>query len=76
MASLAKENDRGRKGWRLRFYENGKRRSLWIGDVSKRIADAVAYNVDRLVQAKANGQRQMRLRSTGQTTSMIGFAKR
>lgn len=57
MASLAKENDRGRKGWRLRFYENGKRRSLWIGDVSKRIADAVAYNVDRLVQAKANGQR-------------------
>ena len=57
MASLAKENDRGRKGWRLRFYQNGKRRSLWIGDVSKRIADGVAYNIDLLVQAKAAGQK-------------------
>ena len=57
MASLTKESDRGRKGWRLRFSQNGKRRSLWIGDVSKRIADGISYNVDLLVQAKAAGQR-------------------
>ena len=57
MASLTKENSNGRKGWRLRFSQNGKRRSLWIGDVSKRIADGVAYNVDLLVQAKAAGQK-------------------
>ena len=57
MASLTKENANGRKGWRLRFYQNGKRRSLWIGDVSKRIADGVAFNVDLLVQAKETGMR-------------------
>jgi len=56
MASLTKENSNGRKGWRLRFYLNGKRRSLWLGEVSKRIADGVSYNVDRLVQAKEAGQ--------------------
>ena len=56
MSSLTKQNSKGRKGWRLRFYQNKKRRSLWIGDVPKRIADGIAYNIDSLVQAHAVGQ--------------------
>ena len=56
MASLTKESGK-RKGWRLRFYLNKKRRSLWLGNISKRIADGIAYNVDRLAQAKEAGQR-------------------
>jgi len=56
MASLTKESGK-RKGWRLRFYLNKKRRSLWLGNVSKRISDGIAYNVDQLAQAKEAGQR-------------------
>ena len=56
MASLTKQKTGNRRGWRLRFYFLKKRRSLWLGDVSKRIADGVAFNVDKLVQAKEAGQ--------------------
>ena len=56
MASLTKENSNNRKGWRLRFYLHGKRKSLWLGNISKRIADGIAFNVDELVQAKEVGQ--------------------
>ena len=52
MASLRKENDRGRKGWRLRFYLQKKRKSLWLGDMSKRAAETVSRHVDELVRAK------------------------
>ena len=52
MASLTKEKN----GYRCRVYVSRKRRSLWIGDVPKRIADGVAYNVDKLVQAREAGQ--------------------
>ncbi|WP_153559240.1 tyrosine-type recombinase/integrase [Roseimaritima sediminicola] len=51
MASLRKESDRGRNGWRLRFYLHGKRRSLWIGDSSKRAADTIARHVEELARA-------------------------
>ena len=56
MASLTKQNSNNRKGWRLRFYLHGKRHSLWLGNISKRLADGIAFNVDALVQAKEAGQ--------------------
>lgn len=55
MASLRKENDRGRIGWRLQFRHGGKRRSLWLSDPSKRRAETVMRHVDELVRAKAAG---------------------
>lgn len=55
MASLTKENDRGRVGYRLRFYQSGKRRTLWLGNVSKRAAERITRNVDDLVEADAAG---------------------
>ena len=56
MASLTKQKTGNRKGWRLRVYFRKRRRSLWLGDVSKRIADGLAYNLDKLVQAREAGQ--------------------
>lgn len=55
MASLRKENDRGRVGWRLQFRVDGKRRSLWLSDQNKRRAEAVMRHVDELVRAKSSG---------------------
>lgn len=52
MASLRKENDRGRVGWRLRFYIDKSRKSLWLGAMSKRAADTVARHVEELARAK------------------------
>ena len=56
MASLRHENHNGRKGWRLRFYVEGHRRSLWLGDVSKRIAGNIARHVEELARAKELNQ--------------------
>ncbi|WP_146601263.1 tyrosine-type recombinase/integrase [Novipirellula aureliae] len=55
MASLRKESDRGRTGWRLRFYVDKKQRSLYLSDPSKRRAESVMRHVDELVRAKAAG---------------------
>lgn len=55
MASLRKENDRGRVGWRLQFRQIGKRRSLWLGPMSKRSADTVARHVEELARADQAG---------------------
>ncbi len=56
MGSLRKEKDRGRVGWRYQFMDNrSDRRSLWIGDVSKRAAETVARHVDELVRARRAG---------------------
>lgn len=55
MASLRKESDRGRVGWRLQFRCEGKRRSLWLSDPSKRRAETVMRHVDELVLAKSSG---------------------
>ncbi len=57
MASLRKESDRGRTGWRLQFRQAGKRRSLWLGDISKRNADTMAFHIDALVEAFENKTR-------------------
>ncbi len=51
MASLRKENDRGRVGWRLQFRQGEKRRSLWLGPMSKRAADTVSRHIEELVCA-------------------------
>ena len=51
MGSLRKEADRGRTGWRLQFRQSGKRRSLWIGSASKRVAAGVARHVEELVRS-------------------------
>ncbi len=51
MASLSKENDRGRVGWRIRFFYMDKRRSIRLGSVSKRAADQIKYHVTELVLA-------------------------
>lgn len=53
MASLRKEKDRNRVGWRLQFRQNGIRRSLWLGAISKRAADTAARHIDLLVQASS-----------------------
>ncbi|TWU31723.1 hypothetical protein Poly41_59580 [Novipirellula artificiosorum] len=53
MASLRKESDRGRTGWRLQFRREKKRRSLWLGPFSKRAADAVARHLEELVRSSA-----------------------
>jgi len=52
MASLRKESDRNRSGWRLQFRQEGKRRSMWLGAMSKRAADTVARHVEELARAK------------------------
>lgn len=53
MASLRKEVDRNRSGWRLQFRQSGKRRSLWLGSISKRAAETVMRHVDELARAEA-----------------------
>jgi len=55
MASLRKECDRGRTGWRLQIRINGKRRSLWLSDPSKRRAETVKRHVEELVRSKSAG---------------------
>ncbi|EKK00398.1 phage integrase, partial [Rhodopirellula baltica SH28] len=51
MASLTKESDRGRQGLRLRFYLNRKRKSLYLGKISKRNAETVKRHIEELVHA-------------------------
>jgi len=53
MASLRKESDRGRTGWRLQFRHEGVRRSLWLGDIAKRSADTILSNINELVESSA-----------------------
>jgi hypothetical protein len=55
MASLTKENDRGYVCWRLRFFHLGNRRSLRLGNVSKRSAEEVARHVHELIRACETG---------------------
>lgn len=57
MSSLRKEDDRGRTGWRLRFYVDKKRRSIYIADPSKHRAETIARHVDELVRANASNDR-------------------
>ena len=54
MPSLRKENDRGRIGYRLQFRQGKQRRSIWLGNVSKRTAEGMARSIDALAIAKAS----------------------
>jgi integrase len=55
MASLHKQGG-NRPGYKLRFRDgDGRQRVLWLGDVSKRNAETVAYHVSELVRAYAAG---------------------
>ncbi len=51
MASLRHETNGNRKGWRLAFRQGGKRRSLWVGAVSKRKAQEFERHVGELALA-------------------------
>ncbi|MCD0457942.1 tyrosine-type recombinase/integrase [Roseiconus lacunae] len=55
MASLHKENDRGRKGWRIRYRDVNKRpKSIWLGQCSKKSANDAFRHISELVDARAN----------------------
>ncbi len=54
MASVIKRIEDGRTGWRVRFYLNGRQKSLYLSGASKRVADAVGRHCDELAQAMAN----------------------
>ncbi len=58
MASLRKETYKTetagtQTGWRFRFYQNRRRRSLWLGPLNKRAAETAARHIDELVRATA-----------------------
>ena len=56
MASVHKEKRRGKTHYRLQFYDKDKcRRSIRLGSISKRAADAIAVKVDDLVSASISG---------------------
>ena len=50
MASLRKENDRGRCGWRLQFRDvEQRKRSIWLGDVPEYSAMETKSHVEHLL---------------------------
>ncbi|WP_145419156.1 site-specific integrase [Planctomycetes bacterium K23_9] len=53
MATLSKET--GRTGHRLQFRQDGKRRSLYIADRSKRRCETVKRHVEELLRASGSG---------------------
>lgn len=54
MASIRKEKNRN--GYRLSFYdERKKKRSIWLGGYSKRLAETVKHHVEHLQVANASG---------------------
>lgn len=58
MASLSKEIDRGRVGWKIRFRDTRqKQRVIWLGQCSKKSASDAFRHISELVSAKANGGR-------------------
>ena len=56
MASLRNESDRGRNGWRLQFYVNKKRCSIWLGGIAEYQASEAKAHIEHLV-VSARGQR-------------------
>jgi integrase len=56
MASVIRENRKGRIMYRVQFYDrDGKRRSIRLTDVNRRDADAIAVRVNSLVSASVAG---------------------
>ncbi len=57
MASIAKKNQAGRDGWRIRFYVDGRRRELYVpgsGKKAERQAITISRHCEELAGAKAN----------------------
>ncbi|MDV6030479.1 MAG: hypothetical protein F9B45_10305 [Phycisphaera sp. RhM] len=66
MASLRKENDRGRIGWKIRYRDDKKKqRVVWLGQCSKKAANDAFRHINELVSAKANGGPPTMRRSDG-----------
>jgi integrase len=56
MASLRLECNGRRKGWRVQFYdENRKKRSIWLGDIPKHDAESWRVHVSHLAASKTSG---------------------
>ena len=49
MATLGRECDRGRDGWRLRFYTANKRKSIWLSGITEQEANVWKLHVEQLV---------------------------
>ena len=53
MASLHKEKTPTGEAWRLRFTdESGRRKSIWIGQIARKIAETIKSRVEEIVVAK------------------------
>ncbi len=58
MASLRKETDRGRVGWKIRYRDaHKKQRVIWLGDCSKKSAHDAYRHISELISAQINGGR-------------------
>jgi len=56
MASVHYEDDRGRKGWKIRFRDAEQRpKVLWLGDVAEHFAQEANSHVEHLVHARQSG---------------------
>jgi integrase len=50
---VKKENDRGRKGFRLQLRHKGLRKNLWLGNCSQTAANTIDRHVRELIQAES-----------------------
>jgi integrase len=57
MVTLKQEVDRNRQGWRLRYYVDGQRYSMWLGRVSEKMAGNAKRHVEELAEAHTLGCR-------------------
>lgn len=55
MSSLSRESDHGFNGWRLRFFADGKRRSLRPGKITKLAAEEIQRHINSLVRTHELG---------------------
>jgi len=55
MSSLSRETDNGCNGWRLRFFSDGKRRSIRLGKVTKRAAEEIQRHINSLARTHELG---------------------
>jgi integrase len=51
VATITNHEKKKGRSWRLRFYVDRRRQSIWLGDMSKRSAEEVRRNVEYLVLA-------------------------
>lgn len=55
MASIRREIDRGREGYRLRYYWQKKQRSVWLGDLTESQAATWLEHINHLLWSHKNG---------------------